>query len=176
MGEIDMMKESPEEKKILLKFKNNFDRTLFFDHMANEEDQKDAKIEADFRNEQKKEQEFQKALKEKRRKEKEAERAKIRRQKQIEDDARRHAAKVLADDMAHFKDEALVAATVTVEKNQKQKQLEEEEHQKMIEEFRQVEGKDMYDAQRALKEALLEQKEVVTSETRPSSSKSSSLS
>merc|ERR1712086_191402 len=70
-------------------------------------------------------------------------------------------AQIIADDMTKMKDAALVAATVTVERNQQEKQQEAMEQTKIIDDFRQGEGKTMmYDAQRALKEAILEQHEL----------------
>merc|ERR1712118_441326 len=104
--------------------------------------------------------EFQKELEEKRRREKEKELEKERRLKQMEDDAKHHAAKTIAEGMAEIKDQAYVAATVTTERNQKEKQKEAEKLEKKINKFRQNEGKDMYDGHRALKEAIMEQKEL----------------
>jgi len=77
--------------------------------------------------------------------------------------------------MTLIKDAAIVAATISVPKNQLEKQRIEEEKTKRLQDFRKGEGKDMYDAQRFLKEALMEQKEIVPSTTtKPKKSKSKS--
>merc|ERR1712048_1492629 len=66
----------------------------------------------------------------------------------------------IAEGMAEIKDQAYVAATVTTERNQKEKQKEAEKLEKKINKFRQNEGKDMYDGHRALKEAIMQQQEL----------------
>merc|ERR1711904_101465 len=114
----------------------------------------------DYKTAKRKEKEFQKGLEEKRRREKEKELEKERRLKQMEDDAKRHAAKTIADGMSDIKDAAYVTATVTTERNQKEKQMEAEKLQKKINKFRENEGKDMFHGAQVLKEAIMQQKEL----------------
>jgi len=156
--EIEMMK-NVEEKRILLKFKSNFDRKRFLESLSYEEQIKQDKIQADIRLEEEKEAEFVQALQEKRERERQEELDRKRREKQAEVDAQRYKAKIIARDMTYIKDAALEAATVSVDRNIREKQLEEEENRKRIEDFRQNEGKHMHDAQRALREAMMEQKD-----------------
>lgn len=160
--QIQMMEESTgTEKRILRKFKHNFDRKMFFEYKVSEDDQHEAQIQATIRKESIKEQDFQTLLQKKRQQEHDEERAQAQRAQNIEDQARHHKAQIIADDMTKMKDAALVAATVTVERNQQEKQQEAMEQTKIIDDFRQGEGKTMmYDAQRALKEAILEQNEL----------------
>ena len=73
--------------------------------------------------------------------------------------------------MTQMKDAALEAATVSVERNQQEKQAKKEKDRKRIEKFRRNEGKDMCDAQRALKEAVMEQKRTGKSKSSKKSSK-----
>lgn len=160
--QIQMMEESTgTEKRILRKFKHNFDRKMFFEYKVSEDDHHEAQIQATIRKESIKEQDFQTLLQKKRQQEHDEERAQAQRAQNIEDQARHHKAQIIADDMTKMKDAALVAATVTVERNQQEKQQEAMEQTKIIDDFRQGEGKTMmYDAQRALKEAILEQNEL----------------
>lgn len=160
--QIQMMEESTgTEKRILRKFKHNFDRKMFFEYKVSEDDHHEAQIQATIRKESIKEQDFQTLLQKKRQQEHDEERAQAQRAQNIEDQARHHKAQIIADDMTKMKDAALVAATVTVERNQQEKQQEAMEQTKIIDDFRQGEGKTMmYDAQRALKEAILEQHEL----------------
>jgi len=156
--EIEMMKD-PEEKRILVKFKNKFDRKRFLESLSYEEQIKQEKIRADIRLEEEKEAEFMQSLQEKRERERQEELERLRREKQVEVDAQRHKAQIVARDMTYIKEAALEAATVSVDRNIREKQLEEEENRKRIEEFRRNEGKNMHDAQRALREAMMEQKD-----------------
>merc|ERR1711934_244087 len=114
---------------------------------------------ADIRLEEEKEAEFMQSLQEKRERERQEERDRQRRENQVEVDAQRHKAKIVARDMAYIKEAALEAATVSVDRNIREKQLEEEENRKRIEDFRRNEGRHMHDAQRALREAMIEQQD-----------------
>jgi hypothetical protein len=157
--ELDMMKANPEEKRILLKFKSNFERKLYIDFRDEEHQNHTNKVQSDILIEQKKELEFLKLLDEKRKQEQHEENERLRREQQFEDDARTHKAKIISRDMTLMKDAAVVAATISVERNQKEKQREVDKGQKKLDDFRNGEGKTMmYDGQRALKEALIEQK------------------
>jgi hypothetical protein len=150
---------SPEEKRIILKFKNSFDRKLFFDEKMKEEETTDEKIQRKIREGEKKEREIQSALEKERRKKKRMEELKLRREKQIEEDARRHAAKVRADDMAALKDAAYMA-TVTAPALRKEKEDEQKDLEDKVAKFvSSDEAKSMPDAQRELKIAMMEQKE-----------------
>jgi hypothetical protein len=153
------MKANPEEKRILLKFKSNFERKLYIDFRDEEHQNHTNKVQSDILIEQKKELEFLKLLDEKRKQEQHEENERLRREQQFEDDARTHKAKIISRDMTLMKDAAVVAATISVERNQKEKQREVDKGQKKLDDFRNGEGKTMmYDGQRALKEALIEQK------------------
>jgi hypothetical protein len=157
--ELDMMKTNPEEKRILLRFKRNFERKLFIDFRDEEQQNHTDKIQSDILIEQKKENQFLKTIEEKRKQERREERERLRREQQIEDDARTHKAKIISRDMTIIKDAALEAATISVERNQKEKQRQVKKDRKRMEDFRNGEGKTMMcDGQRALKEALIEQK------------------
>jgi hypothetical protein len=157
--ELDMMKTSPEEKRILLKFKRNFERKLFIDYRDETQQNVTNKIQSDIRKEQKREDEFLLTLEEKHKQERHIERERLRREQQVEDDARAHKANIISRDMTIIKDAALEAATISVERNQKEKQREIKKVQKRIDDLRNSEeGKKMSGGQRALKEALIEQK------------------
>ena len=157
--ELDMMKTSPEEKRILLKFKRNFERKLFIDYRDETQQNVTNKIQSDIRKEQKREDEFLLTLEEKHKQERHVERERLRREQQVEDDARAHKANIISRDMTIIKDAALEAATISVERNQKEKQREIKKVQKRIDDLRNSEeGKKMSGGQRALKEALIEQK------------------
>merc|ERR1712032_663237 len=158
--ELDMMKSSPEEKRILMEFKSKRDHLRFFKQKDCEEKQRDAKRQSDYEKEVKKENEFKKSVEEKRRKEEEEELARKRRIKQAEIDARQHAAKEILEGMTQMKDAALVAKKGSDEWKA-QKELEEKEEQQRIENFRRKsKGKYVDDAQLALKEAIMVQKEL----------------
>lgn len=169
--ELDMMKGSPEQKRIFLKYKSQYDRRQFFDSRANEEEQRQQKIKDDSSVERKKEDEFLKCLDRKRKQERKEARELVERDRKVQEDARRHTAEIVARDMTQMKDAALEAATVSVERNQQEKQAKKEKDRKRIEKFRRNEGKDMCDAQRALKEAVMEQKRTGKSKSSKKSSK-----
>ena len=74
--QIQMMEESTgTEKRILRKFKHNFDRKMFFEYKVSEDDQHEAQIQATIRKESIKEQDFQTWLPKKRQQEHDEERA-----------------------------------------------------------------------------------------------------
>lgn len=73
----------------------------------------------------------------------------------------------MAKTMLEMKQAALEAATVSVERNKMQKKALEDAERKRIEEFRRTEGKDMTDAQRMLKEAMIQQKDPKKARKKP---------
>jgi hypothetical protein len=156
--ELDMMKTSPEEKRILLKFKRNFERKLFIDFRGEEQQNHTNKIQSNIVIEQKKENEFLKICETKRQLEQYEERERLRREQQIENNAREHMVKIISRDMTNLKDAALEAATNSVIRNQKEKQHQLDKEQKKLNDFRNGVGKTMCGGQRALKEALIQQK------------------
>jgi len=174
--ELEMMKGSPEEKRIFLKYKSQFDRKQFFSSRTHEEEQRQQKIKDDSLVERKKEDEFSKYLDRKHKQERKEARDVVKRDIKLQEDARRHTAEIVARDMTQIKEAALEALTVSVERNQREKQVQTQKDQKRIEDFRRNEGKDMCDAQRALKEATMEQKDTgkkSASKSKSSKSKSS---
>jgi len=61
--------------------------------------------------------------------------------------------------MSDIKKKALEAATVSVARNQFQIKKYEDDRRKLVEDFRQNEGRDMDDVTRTLKEAIIEQED-----------------
>jgi len=161
--QLEFMKGTPELKELFLRYKHRRDRQQFLEFRATLEQQKREKIEADALAEQQKEAAFQKALgqkieaeREEKHRRKKEQRA---RERKVIRDARHYKAETVAKTMTEIKEAALEAATVSVERNKLHKKAREEEECKRIEEFRRLEGKGMTDAQLALKEALLLQKD-----------------
>jgi hypothetical protein len=154
--EVDMMKD-PYEKKVMVDFRQKFDRKKFLEHKAEYEQNIQEKIHADILTEAEKEKEFKRVLAEKRQKEVEEEIAKAEREAQMLKDARTHAAKSIAEGMEQVRKDA--EKTVQVASvNRLKKQKEQEALEREIEQFRRTEGKYMHEAQRALKEAMITQK------------------
>ena len=157
--ELEFMKGTPEEKRIYLQYRHHFDRQEFFDFKAIEEQQKQDTIEDNAREEKLKEREFLKTVERKKEeKRKKEEEARERERKAIEQ-AKMHSVETIANAMSEIKNAALKAATVSVARNQYHKKTYEEERRQRVEEFRKKEGKNMFDVQRALKEAVIEQED-----------------
>lgn len=157
--ELEFMRGTPEEKRLYLEFRNHFDRNEFLNWKAMGEQQKREEIEAKAREESLKEAAFRKTVERKRQMERRHEEEARERERRTEEQARLHSAKTIANAMAEIKDSALEAATVSVTRNQNEKKRYEDEFKQRVEHFRRTEGKDMTGAQRALKEALIEQED-----------------
>lgn len=156
--ELEMMKGSPEEKRLYLQYKRQFDRQQFLEWRAAGEQKKNEKILAEVLVQEKIEADFLKSVDRKRKEEREHERQQRARERKVLDAARRYKAETVVETMAEIQ-KAAKAATISAERNEKEKKALEEAERERIEIFRRNEGKDMYDAQRALKEALIQQKD-----------------
>lgn len=156
--ELAIMKGSPEEKRLYLQYKSQFDRQKFLEWRAADEQEKNEKIKAEVLVQEKIEIDFLKSVELKRKKERKRERQQRARERKVLDAARRYKAETVVETMAEIQ-KAAKAATISAERNQKEKKALEEAERERIENFRRNEGKDMYDAQRALKEALIQQKD-----------------
>lgn len=156
--ELAIMKGSPEEKRLYLQYKSQFDRQKFLEWRAADEQEKNEKIKAEVLVQEKIEIDFLKSVERKRKKERKRERQQRARERKVLDAARRYKAETVVETMAEIQ-KAAKAATISAERNQKEKKALEEAERERIENFRRNEGKDMYDAQRALKEALIQQKD-----------------
>lgn len=157
--ELEFMKGTPEEKRIYLEYRHQFDRQEFFDARALDEQEKQVNIETKAREESIKEAKFQATVERKRQKERQKEEEARERERQAKCQAKIYATETIANTMTDIKKAALQAATVSVARNQFEKQSYEEERRKLVNDFRKNEGKDMHDVQRALKEAVIEQED-----------------
>lgn len=157
--ELEFMKGTPEERRIYLEFRNHFDRQQVFVTKAMEEQQKQDKIEADAREEGRKEAAFLKTVELKRQKERQKEEEAKERERKAIEKAQMHSVKTIANAMTEIKSAALEAATVSVARNQYEKKRYEDERKQLVEDFRKNEGKNMTDVQRELKEAIIEQED-----------------
>lgn len=157
--EVEFTKGTPAEKRIYREFKNNFDRKEFLNQKDSDEQQRQAEIETNAREESLKETAFLKEVERKHQKERKlVEEAKERERKAL-DDAYMHSVKTIADGMSTIKDKALEMATESVARNQYKKKSYEKERNQRVESFRRKEGKGMHGVQRALKEAMIEQED-----------------
>jgi hypothetical protein len=154
--EVDMSRD-PFEKKIMVDFRNVFDRKAFLSLKADYEQDQEKKIAKNFMTEQEKEREFKRELAAKRQKEIEEEIAKAEREAKMIEEARKHAVKSIADGMQQLRTDAEKTVQVASESRLKKKQ-EQEALEAELEHFRRTEGKYMHEAQRALKEARIAQK------------------
>jgi flagellar biosynthesis GTPase FlhF len=157
--ELEFMNGTPEEKRIYLEFRSHFDRQEFFDWKGMDEQQKRDNIEANAREESLKEAAFQRSVQLKHEKERQKEEEARERERKAIEKARMHSMETIANAMTDIKNAAIEAATVSVPRNQFQKQCYEDERRQLVEDFRNNEGKDMNDIQRTLKEALIEQED-----------------
>lgn len=157
--EIEFMSGSPEERRMYLEFRNHFDRQGFLGWKDMTEQQQREHIEANAKEESAKEAAFQKTVDKKHQKERKKVEEGKKREHKAEKDARMHALSAIANGMSEVKSAALEAATVSVARNQFQKKQYEEGRKKMIDDFRNNEGKNMPETERVLKEALLEQED-----------------
>ncbi|KAL3933376.1 MAG: hypothetical protein SGARI_003722, partial [Bacillariaceae sp.] len=154
--EVDMSRD-PFEKKIMVKFRNTFDRKAFLALKNEYEQNEERKIAKNFMTEQEKERAFKREVAAKRQKEVEAEIAKAEREAKTVEDARKHAVKSIAEGMEQLRTDAEKTVQVASENRFKKKQ-EEQKMEAELEHFRRTEGKYMHEAQRALKEARIAQK------------------
>lgn len=157
--ELEFMKGSPEEKRIYLEFRNHFDRQEFFDLKAQEEQEKQDTIEANAVEESLKEAAFQRSVEKKRQKERQRKEEEKERERRTQEEARLHSLETISSTMSDIKKKALEAATVSVARNQFQIKKYEDDRRKLVEDFRQNEGRDMDDVTRTLKEAIIEQED-----------------
>ncbi|KAG7369409.1 hypothetical protein IV203_032152 [Nitzschia inconspicua] len=156
--EVDMLK-NPFEKKIMVDFRHTFDRKAFLSLKAEYDEREQRRINKDIMTEEEKEREFKQYLAKKRQQEIEEEIAKAEREAKLLDDARKHAVKSIAEGMEQVRKDAEKTVQVASESRLKKK-MEQEALEAELERFRRTEGKYMHEAQRALKEALIEQKYV----------------
>lgn len=157
--EVEFTKGTPEEKRIYREFRNNFDRKEFLDQKDSDEQQRQAKIETNAREESLIETAFLKEVERKHQKERKLVEEGKERERKALDDAYMHSVKTIADGMSKIKDKALEAVTESVARNQYKKKSYEEERNQRVEAFRRKEGKGMHGVQRALKEAMIEQED-----------------
>mmetsp|Transcript_11086 Transcript_11086/g.19515 ORF Transcript_11086/g.19515 Transcript_11086/m.19515 type:complete len:357 (+) Transcript_11086:239-1309(+) len=154
--EVDMMQD-PFTKKIMVDFRHNFDRKAFLKCKAQLEQQEQERIQSNILTEAQKEQEFKKQLAAKRQREIEEQIAAAEREAQMINEARKHAYTSIAQGMEQVRKDAektvQVASINRLKKKKHRDALEEE-----LKEFRNGEGKNMHEAQRALKEAMIAQK------------------
>jgi hypothetical protein len=154
--EVDMMKD-PFEKKIMVDFRHTFDRKAFLSLKADYEQREQQRINKDILTEEEKEREFKEYLAKKRQQAVEEEIAKAEREAKMLQDARNHAVKSIAEGMEQVRKDAEKTVQVASESRLKKKQ-EQEALEAELEHFRRTKGKYMHDAQRELKEAMIEQK------------------
>jgi hypothetical protein len=154
--EVDMLKD-PFEKKIMVDFRHTFDRKAFLSLKAEYEEKEQQRIHRDILTEEEKERQFKHYLAKKRQQAVEEEIAKAEREAKILEEARKHTVRSIAEGMEKVRRDAEKTVQVATEsrlrRQEEQAALEEE-----LEHFRRTEGKYMHDAQRALKEAMIEQK------------------
>jgi hypothetical protein len=154
--EVDMMR-NPTEKRILVEFRHKFDRKKFLSEKSELERQAGMKLAKEISIEEQKEAEFKAGCRRKREAEIEAEIAAREREQRTLDEARKHTVETIARGMEGVrKDAERTVECVIAARERKKRQDEEVERQ--IDEFRRNEGKDMHEAQRALKEAVIEQR------------------
>ncbi len=154
--EVDMMKD-PYEKKVLVEFRHTFDRKSFLSMKADWERQEQKRIAKNIKTEEEIEKEFKQGLARKRQQAIEEEIAKADREAKMLADARQHAVKSIAQGMEQVRKDAEKTVQVASESRLRKKK-EQEALEAELEHFRRTEGKYMHDAQRALKEARIEQK------------------
>lgn len=154
--EVDMMRD-PLEKRILVEFRHKFDRKKFLSEKSELERKANEKLAKDISLEEKKEAEFKAECRRKREAEIEAEIAAREREQRMLDEARKHTIETIARDMEVVRKEAETTVKCATA-NRARKQRIDDEVQREIEHFRRTDGKNMHDAQRALKEAIIEQK------------------
>ena len=157
--ELEFMKGTQEEKRIYLEFRNHFDRNEFLEWKVMDERQKRDNIEANAREESLKEAAFQRSVERKHQKERQKKKEQLERERQAEEQARMHSLSTIANSMTEIKEAALEAATVSVARNQFEKKRWDDDIRQKVEDFRQGDGKNMTDVQRALKEAIIEQED-----------------
>ncbi|KAL3907610.1 MAG: hypothetical protein SGILL_008801 [Bacillariaceae sp.] len=154
--EVDMLKD-PFQKQIMVDFRHTFDRKAFLSLKNDFELKEEAKMHRNYNTEQEKERVFRAEVQAKRQKEVEAEIAKAEREAKVADQARKHAVKSIAEGMEQVRKDAEKTVQVASVSRMKKKQ-EEQALQAELEHFRKTEGKYMHEAQRALKEARIQQK------------------
>lgn len=157
--ELEFMKGSSGEKRIYLEFRNHFDRQEFFDLKAQEEQEKQDSIEANAVEESLKEAAFQRSVEKKRQKERQRKEEEKERERRTREEARLHSLETISSTMSDIKNAALEAATVSVARNQFEIKKYEDNRRKLVQDFRQKEGREMDDVTRTLKEAIIEQED-----------------
>lgn len=157
--ELEFMKGTPEEKRMYIEFRNHFDRKGFLDGKALDELQKRDSIEANAREESLKEAAFLRTVDRKHQKERKLEEDAQERERKAIESARLYKFQTVANAMSELKNAALEASTVSVARNQHEKKCHDDEKRQRIENFRNNEGKGMHHAQRALKEAMIDQED-----------------
>lgn len=154
--EVDMMR-NPTEKRILVEFRHKFDRKAFLSEKSELERQANLRLAKEIQTEEQKEAEFKAEVRKKRQAEIEAEIATREREERTLAEARRHTVETIARDMEGVRKEAEQTVKCAVA-SRAQKKRQEEEVERQLKEFRDTEGKKMHEAQRALKEAMIEQR------------------
>ena len=153
--EVDMMRD-PTEKRILVEFRHKFDRKKFLSDKSELERQAALKLSKEISIEEQKELEFKEEMRRKRQAEIEAEIAAREREENMLREARRHTVETIAKDMEGVRREAETSVKCATSKVARKKRIDEEV-QRAIDHFRETDGRNMHDAQRALKEARIEQ-------------------
>jgi hypothetical protein len=156
--EVDMLKD-PFEKMIMVDFRHTFDRKAFLSLKADYEEKEQQRINRDILTEEEKEREFKQYLANKRQQAIEEEIAQAERDAKMLEEARKHTIKSIAEGMEQVRKDAEKTVQVAAESRMR-RQKEEATLEAELEHFRRTEGKDMHDAQRALKEAMIEQKHI----------------
>lgn len=156
--EVDMLKD-PFEKKIMVDFRHTFDRKAFLSLKSDYEQREQQRINKDIMTEEEKEREFKEYLAKKRQKEVEKEIAKAEREAKVLDDARKHTVRSIAEGMEQVRKDAEKTVQAASESRLKKKK-EQDALEAELEHFRRTTGKYMHDAQRELKEAMIEQRYV----------------
>mmetsp|Transcript_29926 Transcript_29926/g.72533 ORF Transcript_29926/g.72533 Transcript_29926/m.72533 type:complete len:334 (-) Transcript_29926:283-1284(-) len=153
--EVDMMRD-PTEKRILVEFRHKFDRKKFLSDKSDLERRAALKLSKEISIEEQKEEEFKAECRRKRQAEIEAEIAAREREENVLKEARKHTVETIAKDMEGVRREAETGVKCATSKIARKKRIDEEV-QRAIDHFRETDGRNMHDAQRALKEARIEQ-------------------
>ena len=153
--EVEMMRD-PTEKRILVEFRHKFDRKKFLSDKSELERQAALKLSKEISIEEQKEREFKEECRRKRQAEIEAEIAAREREENMLKEARRHTVETIAKDMEGVRREAETSVKCAASKVARKKRIDEEV-QRAIDHFRETDGRNMHEAQRALREARIEQ-------------------